>query len=127
MLRPVTHFTFLFLVILIFSFIGCTGENYGKLRSTNQISGKELQQNWNGYTVYYQPYYALLYKINNDRKIDLGALNKALQERGSVLSNGYGKLKGQTFRIAHMGDCTMNDLNELLGWIDEILPDLPQM
>ena len=65
--------------------------------------------------------------INNDKKIDLGALNKALQERGSVLSNGYGKLKGQTFRIAHMGDCTMNDLNELLGWIDEILPDLPQM
>ncbi len=33
--------------------------------------------------------------------------------------NGYGKLKEQTFRIAHMGDITLDDLKELLGWIEE--------
>jgi len=35
------------------------------------------------------------------------------------VGNGYGKLKEQTFRIAHMGDITLDDLKELLGWIDE--------
>ncbi len=105
MLRPVTHFTFLFLVILIFSFIGCTGENYGKLRSTNQISGKELQQNWNGYTVYYQPYYALLYKINNDRKI-------VLSSRWVEVTN-EDMLKNSTVFY-------LEDVREILGQNDEL-------
>ena len=38
-----------------------------------------------------------------------------------VLSNGYGKLKEKTFRIAHMGDLQMSDIDELLGAIEEIL------
>jgi aspartate aminotransferase-like enzyme len=37
------------------------------------------------------------------------------------MSNGYGKLKEQTFRIAHMGDLQMSDIDELLGAIQEIL------
>ena len=73
MIRSIVHFTFLFLVMLIFSFIGCSGEYYGKLKRTNLITGKDLRQNWNDYTVYYQPYYALLYKINNDGKIVLSS------------------------------------------------------
>lgn len=59
--------------MLIFSFIGCTGEYYGKLKRTNLITGKDLRQNWKDYTVYYHPYFALLYKINNDRKIVLSS------------------------------------------------------
>jgi aspartate aminotransferase-like enzyme len=51
----------------------------------------------------------------------VAALNKFLRERGMVISNGYGNLKGQTFRIAHMGHVTMEDMDKLLSTIDEYL------
>jgi predicted phosphoserine aminotransferase len=53
--------------------------------------------------------------------IDVAALNKALAERGFEISNGYGKLKGITMRIGHMGDHTLEGVEELLGTIDECL------
>ena len=59
--------------------------------------------------------------IKNTRGISVGDLNKELGKRFLTLSNGYGKLKEQTFRIAHMGDLQMSDINELLGAIDDIL------
>lgn len=59
--------------------------------------------------------------ISNDRGLDVPALNQHLRERGMILSNGYGPLKGKTFRIAHMGDTQMEDLNELLVAIDAFL------
>ena len=59
--------------------------------------------------------------IANTRNIDVAALNKALGERGFQISNGYGSLKDKTFRIAHMADCQMEDIKELLKNIDEIL------
>jgi len=45
----------------------------------------------------------------------------ALRKKGVLLANGYGKLKGTTFRIGHMGQCQQADLQEVLGWIDEHL------
>lgn len=59
--------------------------------------------------------------INNTKEIDVSALNKQLGERGFQISNGYGKLKDKTFRIAHMADCQIEDVKELLKNIDEIL------
>lgn len=59
--------------------------------------------------------------IKNTRNISVADLNKQLGERGFAISNGYGKLKEKTFRIAHMGDCTMDDLKELISNIDDIL------
>lgn len=59
--------------------------------------------------------------IKNTKNISVADLNKQLGERGFAISNGYGKLKEKTFRIAHMGDCTMDDLKELLTTIDDIL------
>ena len=53
--------------------------------------------------------------IRNTRGISVADLNKELGKRNLNLSNGYGKLKEQTFRIAHMGDLTMSDIDELLG------------
>ena len=58
--------------------------------------------------------------IENKLEKDVGALNKALGEKGFVIANGYGKLKNQTFRIGHMGDHTLDDLKELLAAIEEI-------
>lgn len=60
--------------------------------------------------------------IANTKGISVADLNKALAERGMALANGYGKkLKEKTFRIAHMGDLQMKDIDELLATIDEIL------
>jgi aspartate aminotransferase-like enzyme len=51
----------------------------------------------------------------------VGDLNKDLGERGFMISNGYGKLKEKTFRIAHMAEATLAEIKELLSLIDEIL------
>lgn len=62
-----------------------------------------------------------LTNIKNTRGISVAELNKKLGKRGFQISNGYGKLKEQTFRIAHMGECTLDEIKELLVNIDEIL------
>ncbi len=60
--------------------------------------------------------------VKNTRGISVADLNKALGERGAMISNGYGKqLREKTFRIAHMGDLTVADIQWLLGLIDDIL------
>ena len=35
------------------------------------------------------------------------------------LKSAHGKLKEETFRIAHMGDINLDDLKYLLAWIDD--------
>ncbi|MDY6986156.1 MAG: alanine--glyoxylate aminotransferase family protein [Candidatus Thermoplasmatota archaeon] len=57
--------------------------------------------------------------VRNTKNIDVGELNKALKDM--TISNGYGKLKGSTFRIAHMGDLTLKDVQELTARIDEVI------
>lgn len=59
--------------------------------------------------------------IKNTRGISVAELNKELGNRGYTISNGYGSLKEKTFRIAHMADCSMDDLKDLLGNIEDIL------
>jgi len=59
--------------------------------------------------------------VKNTRDISVADLNKALGERGFMISNGYGKLKQKTFRIAHMAELTLADMKELLSNIDDIL------
>jgi aspartate aminotransferase-like enzyme len=58
--------------------------------------------------------------VKNTRGINVADLINTLQKKhNTVFGNGYGKLKEETFRIAHMGDITLDELEELLGWIDE--------
>ncbi|MFC2036958.1 pyridoxal-phosphate-dependent aminotransferase family protein [Chloroflexota bacterium] len=59
--------------------------------------------------------------IENTRGISVAGLNGELAKRGAMLSNGYGPLKEKCFRIAHMGDLQVSDLQWLLGQIDDIL------
>ncbi len=60
--------------------------------------------------------------IKNTKGITVADVIKAVQSKhNTIFGNGYGKLKEQTFRIAHMGDISMADLKELLGWIDKEL------
>ncbi|MGI5912598.1 MAG: pyridoxal-phosphate-dependent aminotransferase family protein [Syntrophomonadaceae bacterium] len=59
--------------------------------------------------------------IKNSRNIDVAVLNSELGNRGYQISNGYGKLKDKTFRIAHMADCTLDEIKELIANINDIL------
>lgn len=59
--------------------------------------------------------------ITNTRGISVANLNKELANVGKMISNGYGKLKEKSFRIAHMGDLTLDDIKELLNDIEKIL------
>jgi aspartate aminotransferase-like enzyme len=59
--------------------------------------------------------------IENTRGIRVADLNKELGKRGAVISNGYGDLKEKCFRIAHMGDLSLADLQWLTAQIDDIL------
>jgi aspartate aminotransferase-like enzyme len=59
--------------------------------------------------------------VTNTRGIDVQALNAELGQRGAKISNGYGALKNHCFRIAHMGDLTVDDIRWLLGEIEDIL------
>lgn len=86
----------------------------------------EMVRNWalsRGFEIFAEEGYwsVSLSCIKNTRGISIGDLNKALAERGKTISNGYGKLKDETFRISHMGDIYEKDIEELLGDIDEIL------
>ncbi len=63
----------------------------------------------------------------NTLKVDLVALNKALKSKhGFVIDGGYGKLKGQTFRISNMGDETEETMAALLKALDAVLAELPK-
>ncbi len=59
--------------------------------------------------------------IRNSRGMDISALNKFLLTHDFRIANGYGELKDKTYRIAHMGEIHMKDLDMLLGLMDEFL------
>jgi predicted phosphoserine aminotransferase len=46
---------------------------------------------------------------------------KAAKQHGFVIATDYGKLKESTFRIGHMGDHTVEELNALLETLEKIL------
>jgi aspartate aminotransferase-like enzyme len=52
--------------------------------------------------------------------VDAPALVGALAERGIVVGGGYGDWKATTFRIGHMGEVRLEDLEELLSSIDQV-------
>lgn len=52
---------------------------------------------------------------------DFSGLARFLSEQGMVIANGYGKIKGETFRIGHMGEIQPKDVDNLLGTIDDFL------
>ena len=60
--------------------------------------------------------------VNNPPEFDIADFNKFLATRSLRLANGYGDLKGKTFRVAHMGEIQPSDLENLLKAFDEYLP-----
>jgi aspartate aminotransferase-like enzyme len=62
--------------------------------------------------------------IANTRNIDVPTFLSELGKRGFAIANGYGPLKNKTFRIGHMGDFTLQEVEELLDAMTETLKEL---
>jgi predicted phosphoserine aminotransferase len=60
--------------------------------------------------------------VSNPPEFDCVDFNKFLATRNLRMANGYGDLKGKTFRVAHMGEIQPSDLENLLKAFDEYLP-----
>ena len=59
--------------------------------------------------------------ITNNRGVSIADLNKELAKHRAMISNGYGKLKEQCFRIAHMADTQMWEILGILALIERVL------
>ncbi|MDZ4763543.1 MAG: alanine--glyoxylate aminotransferase family protein [Chloroflexota bacterium] len=62
--------------------------------------------------------------VANTRGFDVDAMAKFMGGKGFSMDKGYGKIKGKTFRIAHMGDMAVATLEEVLSGLDEFLASL---
>ena len=87
MKRLARTFRWIYITLLIFSFFGCAEWNYRKLESAELITGAELRQNWNDYIVYYRPNAGILYKIKNDRNIELSGKWVKVASEDKVIDN----------------------------------------
>lgn len=62
--------------------------------------------------------------MKNSLNIDIGKMVSMLLDKGYRIVNGYGSLKNKTFRIGHMGEITLKDLEEMLKVLAEIVSEL---
>lgn len=62
--------------------------------------------------------------IENTQNIDIPEFLDTLKHRGYLISDGYGKLGGETFRIGHMGDWSPEDIETLIEVLDEEITPL---
>jgi aspartate aminotransferase-like enzyme len=61
--------------------------------------------------------------VKNNLDMDVASFVKTLRvEKKLSIDGGYGKIKGQTFRISNMGNETSESVEYLLNQMDEILP-----
>lgn len=59
--------------------------------------------------------------VVNKGDLDFELMHEKLKEKDLEISAGYGKIVGETFRIGHMGDLTVEDVRFLVRTIDEIM------
>jgi aspartate aminotransferase-like enzyme len=60
--------------------------------------------------------------VDNRLGIDVNALGAFMEDNfGIAIDKGYGKIKGRTFRLPHMGDVSMDLLREVLDGMDAFL------
>jgi aspartate aminotransferase-like enzyme len=60
--------------------------------------------------------------VKNNRGINVAKLVRELRQRHHlVIDGGYGKIKGETFRLSNMGDETEETVSQLLAALDDCL------
>ncbi|HJV33723.1 alanine--glyoxylate aminotransferase family protein [Geomonas sp.] len=117
----------------------CISQIYAMDRQLDRIFAEGLEKRWqrhlemaqfmrgwateHGFGLFAdEPYRSLtLTCATNERGVDLAQLKKQLGERGFAFDDGYGKLKGKTFRVAHMGDMQVADLKEITAEMEGLL------
>ena len=105
MSKPATNLFCLFIVLVIFSLIGCAGGNRGTLKRVQKPTEDGLRQDWKKYTVYYRRNLAFVYKIKDDRKI--------------ILDNSWVKVSSEDMMAkSKILDSTW--VKEILGQNDEL-------
>lgn len=88
---------------------------------------RDMTHDWaldNGFGLYAQDGYRsdTVTAVANTRGMDVVAMDKFMQsERGYAMDKGYGKIKGETFRVPHMGDMTTETLTEVLTGIGDFI------
>ncbi|MEM9399178.1 MAG: alanine--glyoxylate aminotransferase family protein [Verrucomicrobiota bacterium] len=95
-------------------------ERYARHRKNQEITHQWVKDN--GFELFPEKGYESisLTCLKNNRGIDVSALQKWLRkERNVIMDGGYGKIKGETFRISHMGDETNETVQEYLNWMSE--------
>jgi len=59
--------------------------------------------------------------VANTRGLAVGDFIRRLKDRGYLIANGYGNLKEKTFRIGHLGEHTVEEVESLLQAMDAVL------
>jgi aspartate aminotransferase-like enzyme len=85
-----------------------------------------LVQEWvlaNGFDIFAQDGYRsnTLTAVKNNLHLDIDDLNSFLMSKKMRIANGYGPLRGTTFRIAHMGEIQIADVKNLLVALDDYI------
>ncbi len=98
-------------------------------RYARHIEMAKITRNWvaeNGFEMFPKAGFEsnTVSAIKNTRGISVAELNKKIGELGYVISNGYGNLKEKTFRIAHIADRRVSELEELLSILTETIKTL---
>lgn len=94
-------------------------------RWARHIAMKEMTHKWaidNEFGLFAQEAYRsnTVTTVANTRDMDVSAMDKWMQsEKGYAMDKGYGKIKGTTFRVPHMGDMQPETLAEVLDGIAE--------
>ena len=68
-----------------------------------------------------EPYIWVLFDVNQPDTIGGPDVVAGMAARGFTIGGGYGKLKPVAFRIGHMGDHTVEELDTLLNNLEEVL------
>jgi aspartate aminotransferase-like enzyme len=60
--------------------------------------------------------------VRNSRGIDVAQLVRDLRQKHHlIIDGGYGRIKGETFRLSNMGDETPETVSHLLTCLDDLL------
>ena len=62
--------------------------------------------------------------MKNSLNIDFAEMVKKMLQKGYRIVNGYGSLANKTFRIGHMGEVTVDKLEEMLKILTDIITEL---
>jgi len=63
--------------------------------------------------------------VKNNRQIDVAKLVSTLKSKfNEAIDGGYGKIKGETFRISSMGDESTENIQSLLEHLDVCLKEI---